>query len=140
MICYLDTSALVKLYINEVGTEIVYNTVNSSIITSTSIVAYAEARAAFSRVFKEKRMSETDYFKCVSNFRSDWNNYFIVNIDNPLILLAGDLSEKYNIQGFDSIHLASAIILKQKLKENIIFLCWDDILSKSAIKEGLLIE
>ncbi|MCL4377309.1 MAG: type II toxin-antitoxin system VapC family toxin [Actinobacteria bacterium] len=139
MICYLDTSALVKLYVNESDTEKVFNTVNKSRISATSIVAYAEARAAFSRGFHEKILSGKDYYKCISNFRSDWNNYLIINIDNLLILLAGDLAEKYNIRGFDSIHLASAIILKRKLKEEIMFLCRDKILLKAAGKEGFFI-
>ena len=138
MISYLDTSALVKLYIEETGTDLVQEFANKSKILATSIVAYAEARAAFKRGLNEKIIEDKKYSICCQNLRNDWNHYLKVNIDNHLILLAGDLAERHNIRGFDSIHMASAIILKTKVNINdIVFLCWDKKLLEAAIKEGL---
>lgn len=136
MICYLDTSALVKLYIDEDGTRMVQALAKKSKVLATSIAAYAEARAAFKRGLAEKIIYETEYNLCLSNFKNDWKNYLIVNIDKSLIFLAGDLAEKYNLRGFDSIHLASAVVFMQKLNKQILFLCWDKKLTEAAVKEG----
>ena len=50
MILYLDTSALVKLYVREHGSAAVRALVERADVVATSVVAYAEARAAFARL------------------------------------------------------------------------------------------
>ena len=47
MILYLDTSALVKRYVEEEGTELVDKLWESAEAVTTSVVAFAEALAAF---------------------------------------------------------------------------------------------
>lgn len=44
---YLDTSALVKLYVEEAGSSVVRKSVEDADTAATSIVAFVEARAAF---------------------------------------------------------------------------------------------
>ncbi len=51
MILYLDTSALVKLYVSEEGSEIVRGAVESAGRVATSRIAYAEARAALAPAY-----------------------------------------------------------------------------------------
>ena len=46
MTLYLDTSSLVKLYVEEIGSDDVRELVAESAVVSTSIVAYPETRAA----------------------------------------------------------------------------------------------
>ena len=57
MILYLDTSALVKLYVRERGSAQVRAHVNNADVIATSVVAYAEARAAFARLRRERPAS-----------------------------------------------------------------------------------
>ncbi len=52
MILYLDTSALVKLYVRETGSVRVRNWLNKATAAATSVVAYAEARATFARLHR----------------------------------------------------------------------------------------
>jgi len=61
MILYLDTSALVKLYIDEPGSEEVREKVKAARIVSTSRVAYVEARAGIARKFREGELSKGEY-------------------------------------------------------------------------------
>jgi uncharacterized protein with PIN domain len=58
LILYLDTSALVKLYAEEVGTETVEQTVGEAEAVATSVVTYAEAQATLSRKLSEKVFSD----------------------------------------------------------------------------------
>ncbi len=46
MVIYLDTSALLKLYIEEEGREVVVGAVASGELLATSIIAYAVRRAS----------------------------------------------------------------------------------------------
>ena len=49
MILYLDTSAIVKLYADETGSDQVWAAVAEAKLCATHLIAYAETRAAFAR-------------------------------------------------------------------------------------------
>ncbi|MDI3279809.1 MAG: type II toxin-antitoxin system VapC family toxin [Bacillota bacterium] len=125
MICYLDTSALVKLYVQEQGSELVRALVNEALVVATSKVAFAEARAAFARVYREGGLSQEDYRSAVEAFQAEWEHYLRLEVSDELIHLAGDLAERHQLRGFDAIHLASMQMLSQQVKDPVIVACWD---------------
>lgn len=137
MIVYLDTSSLVKLYVKEDDSYHVVNLIKDSEITATSLIAYTESRAAFARRFREKAFSPREYKRLVSFFNEDWENYFVVNVTKSLVLMAGDLSEKHGLRGFDAIHLSSAVRLHQELSSPVTFSCADQRLQKASALEDL---
>ena len=137
MVIYLDTSSLVKLYVEEEDSPEVADLVKSSKITATSMVAYPETRAALARRFRENMFKPREYRQLISFFNNDWENYMIVRLTKKLVRLAGDLAEKHGLRGFDAIHLSSAMTLFQELSTPIIFLCSDQRLQKAAKLEKL---
>lgn len=137
MILYLDTSSLVKLYMEEEGSLKIETLVRSSEATATSIVSYAEARAAFARRFREKSFTSDEHDRLKAFFDKDWRNYFILNITQDMVKLAGNLAEKNALRGFDSIHLASALTLHQEVSTPVVFSCFDNKLETAAMREGL---
>ena len=137
MITYLDTSTLVKLYIEESESEEVKNLIDKSNSVSTSLIAYTEARAAFARRYREKAFSRAQFIKLKDALNKDWDHFLIIILTKEISFLAGDLAEKHKLRGFDAIHLASAITIKQKLSSPIIFSCADQKLQKASKKEGL---
>jgi len=139
MIVYLDTSSLVKLYVEEIDSEKIRNFAHNAAAVSTSKIAYAEARAAFARKQKEEEFSLKVLRKIVEDLNRDWESYFVIEITDGLIRFAGDIAEKYLLRGFDSIHLASAVHLKNKIRADIHFSSYDTRLNQSAEKEGILV-
>jgi len=75
MIVYLDTSDLVKLYVEEIGSEEIKGIILEATVVSTSKVAYAEARSAFARKQKEDGFSIARLRKIVEDFNRDWESY-----------------------------------------------------------------
>lgn len=126
MICYLDTSALVKLYVQEQGSEMVRKLAEETYVVATSKVAYPEARAALARGFRDGLIQERDYRQIVAALQSDWPNYFAMEVSDVLAWLAGDLAEQHRLRGYDAIHLASALTLKIQVKEQVVAACFDD--------------
>lgn len=61
----MDTSALVKLYVVEEGREVVEQAVEEAGVISTSVVAYAEARAALARKRREGVFSAEEHQEAV---------------------------------------------------------------------------
>lgn len=137
MIIYLDTSSLVKLYVEEKDSQKVAALVESSKAIATSLVAYAEARAAFARRYGENAFTPREYKRLISFFDEDWDNYLIVRVKKELVKLAGGLAERHGLRGFDAIHLSSALTLCQELSAPVIFSCSDRKLQQASNLEGL---
>ncbi|MFC2159827.1 type II toxin-antitoxin system VapC family toxin [Actinomycetota bacterium] len=133
---YLDTSALVKHYIEEDGSDTVNDHTDRATIIATSRIAYAEALSAFVRCKDEKVLSKNNYDKCITCFKFDWEMYFVIEASEKVIRIGGDLIEKHSIRGFNSIHLASAMVLRKEINQSINFMCWDNRLLEAAKKEG----
>ena len=139
MIVYIDTSDLVKLYVDESGSDAIKELVRKATVISTSKVAYAEARAAFARKQRDGGFSFKVLRKIVEDFNREWESYFLIEVTDGLIRSAGDIAEKHLLRGFDSIHLASAINLKNKIGSEVYFSSTDEKLNQAAGKEGIII-
>lgn len=137
MILYLDTSALLKLYLQEKGTHVIKSFVQQATTVATSLVAYAERRAALARARHTGRLVGEGYRIVIEAFEREWGTYVAQDVSHPVVRLAGDLAEKHLLKGFDAIHLASALTLQQKAGESVTFSAWDDRLMAAAAVEGL---
>ena len=140
MTAYLDTSALVKLYVQEPGSERVRQVVDQATHVATSRVTYVEARAAFARRARERGMSHASYREVVRLFEREWEAYARMEVTEPLIRLAGDYTEQYALRAYDAIHLASAVSLRRDMRRPVAFLTADHHLTAAAEKEGLTTE
>ena len=136
MICYLDTSALVKLYIKEEGSDKVKALVDHSDIVSTSVVAYAEARAVYKRISDEGMLKREEYSRLVANFKQDWPNFLAIRVSEAVITSVDMLVDLYSIRGFDLLHLASTVTLSNKINSEIVVGCWDKRLWQAYHDEG----
>jgi predicted nucleic acid-binding protein len=137
MILYLDTSSLAKLYVEEEESSRVAGLVQMAKVVGTSLIAYAEARAAFARRFRENAFTPPEYKRLISSFDEDWVNYLIMSVTKELVRQAGDLAEKHGLRGFDAIHLSSAVTLRKELSSRVVFSCLDEKLQLASHVEGL---
>jgi predicted nucleic acid-binding protein len=134
---YLDTSALVKLYVEEEGAPVVRNAVAQAELVATAAIAYVEARAAFVRRHHEGGLSTAEYRRILRALDSDWARYLVVEIVDALIRNAARLAEAHRLRAYDAIHLASAAAVHHRLAEPVTFASWDAGLEKVARREGL---
>ena len=133
---YLDTSALVKLYVEEEGAPVVRNSVAQAELVATAAIAYVEARAAFVRRRHEGGLSTAEYRRIIRDVDSDWARYLVVEVTDSLIRDAARLAEAHRLRAYDAIHLASAAAVHDRLAEPIMFASWDAGLEKVARREG----
>jgi len=133
---YLDTSALVKLYVDEEGSSVVRNAVDQARQISTSAIAYVEARAAFVRRRHEGGLSAGGYRRVIQGLDDDWVHYLVVEITDSLIRESARLVEDHRLRAYDAVHLASAMAVHGRVAEPFVFASWDLNLGKVAKKEG----
>lgn len=137
LILYLDTSALVKLYVREPGSSAVARQLGRAEAVSTSVVAWAESRAAFARLLRERPRSRARHRQRVAQLARDWERYAVVELSAAVAHEAGELAERHGLRGFDAIHLASALWLKSAYAGDLSFMAFDDRLASAAAAAGL---
>ena len=136
---YLDTSALVKLYVEEDGRPLVTKSVEEADSAATSLVAYVEARAAFALRRREGILLAADHNRVLRDFENDWRTFFIIDVTGPLVKNAGKLAERHALRAYDAVHLASADFFQSTLEEAVTFASWDSRLETAAQRQGLSI-
>ena len=94
MILYLDTSALVKLYVKESGSQAVRALLERARVISTSRVAYVEMRANLARKLRQGEVSEEECRYVLSDFEKDWKNYFVIEVSEGVAQWGGELVGK----------------------------------------------
>lgn len=136
MSLYLDTSALIKLYVAELGSPDVAHWIASAPRIATSRVAYPEARAALARRAREKALTPAHHRRCVRDLDRDFSSLVVVEVDAAVAQLAGELAAEHALRGFDALHLASAITLRGAAAEFSAFGVFDTRLEAAARAEG----
>ncbi|MGH8707684.1 MAG: type II toxin-antitoxin system VapC family toxin [Burkholderiales bacterium] len=107
MILYLDTSALVKLFIPEAHSERVRAAVSRSTVVATQVLAHVEASSAFAR-FAETRADTLLFQRLRRELDAHWTEWEIVSVEEKLVRRAGEFCARYRLRGYDSVHLAAA--------------------------------
>jgi uncharacterized protein len=137
LILYLDTSALVKLYAEEMGSELVRQGVRASDLIATSFMSYAETRSALARKSRGREISRATFTKCKREFDRDWLRLHRLPVDEPLVRKAGELAEEHALRALDALHLATADSLQAALRGAVTFACFDVALNGAAEARGL---
>ncbi len=126
-----------KLYVAEEGSPLCRQAVAEARLVSTSAVAYVEARAAFARKRRERTLSPAAHRGLVRTLDMDWGRYVRIEANEDLIHEAASLAERHRLRGYDAVHLTSAVLLKNRLAEQVVFFSWDLTLQAAARREGL---
>jgi predicted nucleic acid-binding protein len=132
---YPDSSALVKRYLAESDSDQFTDVWELPQTHSISVVGYAEVMAAFGRRRREGTVPEETYRILTSSFKEDWQSLNVLAISAHLNDIVERLTYRYPLRGFDSIHLASAIELRNILGEEVEFVSADDRLRLAAREE-----
>ena len=74
---------------------------------ATSVVAYAETRAALARLRREGVLTASKWTAAKREFDEQWPTYLTLEATDSLCRAAGELAETSPLRGSDSIHLAS---------------------------------
>jgi len=138
LILYLDTSALVKLFFRETGSNFVVDLVAKADSVITSQVAYAESCSALARRKRDKRLTRDEFETAKRNLDEMWPQMDTVLIDE---IKAGELAIKHIIRGFDAIHLAAALELRTSgdAPLDVTFCSFDDRQNEAARAEDLTV-
>jgi len=146
MIYYCDSSAVVKIYLDEAGSQFMKNLCHKAPTGDLFINAIAgpEVWSALHRRFRSGDLTQEIFAQARTDFTEDFNETFNrLPIADEIISLAMQLIEKYPLRGYDSVQLATALQLQSILRafdgEEVCFVGSDKILNHAAKNEGLTV-
>jgi len=139
MILYCDTSALVKRYVREPHSDTVRQHWRAAGRVATAEVAFAEAVAAFARRARAGDLSAGAHERVRSRLSADFRRLVRIPVSDELNRRIAELVLRYPLRGFDAIHLAAALLLRDEIRTPIAFACFDAGLLAAAKGEGLAV-
>jgi predicted nucleic acid-binding protein len=134
LIAYIDTSALVKLFLVEPGRDLVSKVWEAADGLVTSAATYPEARAALAAAQREGRIERRIMPRAVAELDRRFDSVDVVELRRPLASVAGAIAERFALRGYDAVHLASALAADDGLT---LMLTWDRDLARAAGAAGL---
>jgi uncharacterized protein len=135
VILYLDSSSLIKIYLEEAESDLVQEWVGAAEAIATSRVAYPEALSAFTRRQSEGSLDLDTLELLRESLDSDWAEFVLLPLRERR---AGALAMKQVLRGFDAVHLAAISELREILGEDtVLFSSFDGRLVRAALAEGI---
>ena len=126
---YVDTSALMKLFVDEEFTEQC-----KKIISEYSEIYFSQIGVTETLINLRKRLSTQEFAIASKLFEADIATFNIIDFDERISHSAVDISEGTNLATLDAIHLASALKIRDA---GIDFLTYDTVQHKAAKSLGL---
>lgn len=112
MTAYFDTSALIPLIIDEPSSAICERAWRAARRVASSTLAYVEARAALAQARRLGRLSDEQHDEATSGFDDLWAQIATITPAPPLLRHAANLSGSHALRGYDAVHCASALALR----------------------------
>ena len=138
---YLETSALVKLYVRELGTERLLALGDRSAQNQLAILALAqvELRSAVRRRERSGEIPSPVAAQLLVAFQRHVEGRFVMQGVNDVVLdIASVLVDRHALRAFDAVQLAGYVALRNSSGANVpVFVCADKELLAAARQEAV---
>jgi uncharacterized protein len=135
-IVYFDASALVKLVVEEDGTDVAAQLWDGCDAAVASRLAYVEVCAALAAANRNHQLGDTDLVAALDEWDGYWAAVRPVELTAAVDLRAGRLARLHSLRGADAVHLASALALDDA---DLVVAAWDERLAAGARSAGLAV-
>jgi predicted nucleic acid-binding protein len=137
MILYLDSSALVKCYIDERGTSDVLDAMGRAELVGTCFVTRAEVSAGLAKATRLGVVTEDIGRASLDTFRKEWTSLVRVEVTASLVAQADELAWRNHLRGYDAVHLAAALVWRGVVRAQVTLATFDRQLWLAAQSAGL---
>ena len=138
-IIYLDTSALVKQYVQESGSREVQRLIKSADHSGTSLITRSEMAAALARAVRMKIFPAGEAEAAWNQFLGEWSTLSRLNVSKQIVDRAAALAWEFPLRGYDAVHLASAVLWQETLETQITLATFDRELWSAGSLAGLTV-
>lgn len=114
MIYFLDTSALVKRYVAEPGSDQVRRLLRRKVDVALARITEAEAYAAIARAVRMNALTDDDRDRAFKQIAEDVAAARVVEIRGAVVNTVRDLVVRWPLRGYDAIQLSCALRLQSE--------------------------
>ena len=132
---FFDTSAFVKRYVSEAGTDAVLDWCDRATEIGLSGIALPEIVSAFCRLKREDKITDMQYRQLKTLLLADIEDAAICDLNPVVLAQAVSCLEANILRGMDAIHIGSAVALKAD-----VFVSADKRQREAAVRAGLRVE
>jgi len=132
LITYLDTSALIKRYVREPGSEALNAIWPSFSLIGSAIIVHVEVAAALAKAERLGWLDPEGAQRAWQAFLIDWGKLTLVNVGLHVVQRASTLAWERGLHGYDAVHLAAALIWQEGIGEPVQLITFDHQLWNSA--------
>ena len=129
---FFDSSAFVKRYIQEAGTEEIVAWCDRATEIVLAGIALPEIISAFCRLRRESRIDNTQYRQLKTLLLADIEDAAICDLTPLVIARTITALEASALRGMDAIHIGSALIMQAD-----VFITADERQMEAALRAGL---
>jgi predicted nucleic acid-binding protein len=133
-IVYFDSSALVKLVLDETGSDVAAAVWNACDAALSSRLAYPEVCAALAAAGRDHDLTESEASTAAGEWDVFWSSMRPIELSPDVERTAGELAVLHRLRGADAVHLASALALGS---QEVTVAVWDKRLHAGAAAAGL---
>jgi len=133
---YFDSSSLVKLVLDEAGSDVAAALWNACDAAISSRLAYPEVCAALSAAGRNHDVTESEASAAAADWEEFWASMRPVELTAAVEQTAGALARRHRLRGADAVHLASALALGAA---DLTVAVWDRRLHAGAAAVGLAV-
>ncbi len=133
-IVYFDSSAFVKLVVEEDGSDLAAALWDGCDAAVSSRLAYPEVRAALAAAGRADRLHAVDQRHAEGAWEDYWAATRTVELTEPVTAHAGELASQHALRGADAVHLASLLAVGAA---KTLFAVWDQRLRAGAQTAGV---
>ena len=140
MFLYLDSSALVKRYVQEPSSEEVVALMAGAAAVATSLVTRAEVAAALASAVRGGKVGAEDAQRAHRKFLGEWQDIGRVPVTDALVERAGALAWDHGLRGYDAVQLAAALACEDMVSAlgvDVVLATFDHELHEAATGVGL---
>lgn len=136
MTVYVDSSALVKRYVDEEGSEELRGLLTGGHLAASATVTYVEIASALSKAARLGRLREDEARRAFAAFESDWQASIVqIQTTEHVLHQAAELVWRHGLRGCDALQLAAAVWFQKETSEPVLFATYDQALAAAARKE-----
>ena len=132
MILFCDTSALLKLLVDEAQSDQMRQLSTTVDAIAVCRISWAETMAALARLQREEPINNDDLEQARQQLIQCWTTFTIVEVSQPLVETAGRFADVFALRGYDSVQLAAAHELHVNAEQTVLFACYDRRLNQAA--------
>ena len=131
---YFDSSALVKLVLEEDGSDVAMTLWQGASVALTSRLGLPEVEAAIAATRRRRGLPESFGRTTRTEWRQIQRGAWTVSLTRSIADTAADLVHAHSLSGADAVHLASALAFGI---DSVVMVTWDRRLAQAALAEGL---